>query len=275
MYYERDNRLRWTYSKEGYRWKEDPATHAKGAILPFNVYLVRYTRRCAKPGSPLPSKQRRKGRTGGAVVPHKMRANYAMNTPALTERYSRILIIHTIENHHESILKHSGTEKNNFFLAFKSATEDPDEAHIPGTLLDADVAKIQPYVAAFKDLLEALLVRNWDENLKVEEDQRRQLLIKKFVDLRMTDAATADVAMDLEDPDKNEELIRDLISEQVSKSNRKLQNEINRLSARLQKEVSKNSTGGAQKSTSPSPAATMPLFNLPATPPFSSTVRQT
>jgi hypothetical protein len=129
---------------------------------------------------------------------------YAMDTPALsTERYSRILIMHTIENHHESILKHSGTEIHIYFLAFKSATEDPDEAHIVDTLLDADVAKIQPYVAAFKDLLEALLVRNWDEYLKVKEDQRRQLAIKKFVDLQMTEAATADVAMDLENPDKN------------------------------------------------------------------------
>jgi hypothetical protein len=177
---------------------------------------------------------------------------YVMDTPALTERYSRILIMHTIENHHESILKHSGTEINNFFPAFKSAVEDPDEAHIVGTLLDADVAKIQPYVAAFKDLLEALLVRNWDEYLKVKEDQRRQLAMKKFVDLRMTEATTADVAMDLENPDKNEELIRDLISEQVSKSNWKLQNEINRLSAKLQKEVSKNGTGGAQKSSASS-----------------------
>jgi hypothetical protein len=107
-------------------------------------------------------------------------------------------------------------------------------------------------VDPFKDLLEALLVRNWDEYLKVKDNQLRQLEIKKFADLRMTEAATADVAMDLEDPEKREEIIRDLISDQVSKSNKKLQNEINRLSAKLQKEVSKNGTRGAQKSSASS-----------------------
>jgi hypothetical protein len=177
---------------------------------------------------------------------------YAMNSPTLTERYAKILIMHTMETHYESILKHSGTEINNFFSTFKSATDDPDEAHVYGTLLDGDVERVQPYVAAFRDLLEALFVRNWDVYLTTKADQRRQLAIKKFVDLRITEAATTDVAMDLEDPDKNEEIIRDLINEQVSKSNKKLQNEINRLSAKLQKEVSKNSTRGAQKSSASS-----------------------
>ena len=63
----------------------------------------------------------------------------------------------------------------------------------------------------------------------------------------MTEAATTDVAMDLEDPEKREEIIGDLINEQVSKSNKELQNEINRLSAKLPKEVSKNGTRGAEK----------------------------
>jgi hypothetical protein len=177
---------------------------------------------------------------------------YVMETPALTEPYARTLILQTIETHHLSILRHSGMEINNFFPAFKSATEDPEEVHEPGSLLDGDVARIQPYVEPFKELLMALLARNWDVYLAVKDNQRRQLRIKKFVDLRITEAATADVAMDLEEPAKNEELIRDLISEQVSKSNRKLQNEISRLSAKLQQEISKNSTGGAQKSSASS-----------------------
>jgi hypothetical protein len=177
---------------------------------------------------------------------------YAMNTPALTSRIARVLILHTIESHYEVLLKHSGLDINCFFPTFKSATEDPHEVHVFGTLLEADIAVVQPFVDSFKSLLEALLVRNWDEYLKVKENHRLQLEIKKFADLEMTEAATADVAMDLEDPAKREELIRDLISEQVSKSNKKLQQEVHRLSATLQKEVSKNGARGAQKSSASS-----------------------
>jgi hypothetical protein len=174
---------------------------------------------------------------------------FGMNSPTLNPRISWILVLHTIEAHHATILKHSRTEINNFFPAFKSATEDAEDVHVMGMLLDGDVAVVHPHMDTFEHLLEALLVRNWDEHLKVKEDQHRQIEIKKFVDFRMTVATAADVAMDLEDPNKREELTRDLISKQVSQSNKKLQNEINRLSAKLQKEVSKNDSRGTPKSS--------------------------
>ena len=71
---------------------------------------------------------------------------FAMDNPALTARIARILVLHTIKSHHQSILKYSGTERNSFCLVFKSATEDPPEVHIFGTVLKADVAVVQPFV---------------------------------------------------------------------------------------------------------------------------------
>ena len=94
---------------------------------------------------------------------------FAMDFPALTARIARILVLPTIESHHDSILKHSGTEIKSLFSAFKSATEDPAEVvHVFGPLLEADVSVVvQPFMDSCKDLLEARLVCNWDEYLKV------------------------------------------------------------------------------------------------------------
>jgi hypothetical protein len=164
---------------------------------------------------------------------------------------ARSLVVTTLEQN-IGLLKHYcihneddvDTDLQVFFADLKTATNDPVDTHIVGTLSQEYTDAVAPAVPSYAGLLEALFVRSWDTYLARKADLHRQLAVKNFVEENLRENITADVAMDLEDITVNSKKLGELVTAQVNAGTKKLQAKI----ARLEQSIPKNQTG-AQKSS--------------------------
>lgn len=164
---------------------------------------------------------------------------------------ARTLIISTLEQDSD-LLKHYRvndvdsieTVLQKFFGDIKSATADPLDIHVVGTLSQEQKDSVESAVPSLTALIEALFARSWDNYLARKAELLRHVAVRSYVEENMREDATADVAMDLEDITVNSKKLGDLVAAQVNSSTRKLQQEI----SRLQKAVPKKQSG-AQKSS--------------------------
>ena len=95
---------------------------------------------------------------------------------------ARTLVLTTLEQN-IGLLKHYSvhneddvdTDLQVFFGDLKSATNDPADMHIIGTLGQEHMAAVASAIPSYTSLLEALFVRSWDTYLARKAELFRQL----------------------------------------------------------------------------------------------------
>jgi hypothetical protein len=104
-------------------------------------------------------------------------------------------------------------------------------------------------VNPFKHCLGSLFVHPWNIYKDADIENDRKLLIKEFVDNRTNEAATVDLAMDLNDEHLTEDTVDKIVDDKVAKGNKILANKGYRLTTQLWK--AKNKGGGAKDASAP------------------------
>jgi hypothetical protein len=139
--------------------------------------------------------------------------------------------------------------RNSSNSCISTLTSLPGEVYRVGALAITTRNIVHPAVEQFKNLLEGLFVRPWDEYLFTLEVNERTLEVKKFAETEYKTASTTATAIALEDTPTDGATVRDDVAAKSTKKWQKLQDQVDLLTQAQRSQ--KNSRKGT--STSPQP----------------------
>jgi hypothetical protein len=172
---------------------------------------------------------------------------FAINHPVIDSVHTNDLINLVFENHHPMLLEYAElSDGQSFFNRFRIATELPDEAHVHGSLPLERKYPVEAAEESFTNLLEAVFVRSWNAYLGIKAEQQRQLDLQEYLETSLKNAATAPVAMQLDNLTLDSIELKDFVASTIADQTKSLQSQISKLTNQLN---AKNQTSGATKSS--------------------------
>jgi hypothetical protein len=104
---------------------------------------------------------------------------YAIHTKLIHRIYARELVLLTVEDHLDELLRHSGLTMDEFWTKLKTSTLNPQDIHEVGSIEATTKTTVAPAIPPFNSIVEGCFNRPWDTYLSVCEDNARALEIKK------------------------------------------------------------------------------------------------
>jgi hypothetical protein len=159
----------------------------------------------------------------------------------------RVLARATLEDHFETLKTISTLDPNTIFLQYKEITADTYPVYEPGSMPGGDRLHIACLSPEIFGLLKKICVNTWSEQLDAIQAKKKALDLKHYVQSTLTEKATADAAMILDnEPTIEPAVIKSLIAEGVNNATKDLHKTI----AHLQQSIDGSSapnTRGAQR----------------------------
>jgi hypothetical protein len=176
---------------------------------------------------------------------------FSILNPHFPREHAHNLIITTFEDHHKSLLKHIALTRVQFFEQLHIHTNCVGTVYVVGSLAVAPRNIVRPAVEQFKNLIEGLFIRRWDEYLFTLEVNERTIEVKKFVENEYKTASTIATALALEDAPTDGDTVRDVVSSESNQKLKKLKKQVDFLT-QAQARSQKNSAKGTSTSSQPS-----------------------
>jgi hypothetical protein len=162
----------------------------------------------------------------------------------------RALARATFEAHFEILKKFSTLESDSLFLRYKKVTADPAPPYEPHTMPPGERQHISCLIPELFGLLKKICVDSWSEQLDAIQKKKKSLALDHYVQSTLTEMATADTAMILDqEPTIEPAVIKSLIAKGVNDATKELQKPVARLQQTIERTSAKN-TRGAQRAPS-------------------------
>ena len=159
----------------------------------------------------------------------------------------KVLARATLEDHFKTLKKFSTLDPDTLFLQYKEVTADNDPIYQPGSMPGGDRLHIACLIPELFGLLKKICVDSWSEQLDAIQAKKKALALEHYVQSTLTEKATADTAMILDnEPTIEPAVIKSLIAKGVNDATKDLQKTV----ARLQQSIDRSSapnTRGAQR----------------------------
>jgi hypothetical protein len=78
---------------------------------------------------------------------------YAIHTKLIHRIYARELVLLTVEDHHNELLRHSGLTLDDFWTKLKTSTLDPQDIHEVGSIEATTRTTIAPTIPPFSSII--------------------------------------------------------------------------------------------------------------------------
>jgi hypothetical protein len=166
------------------------------------------------------------------------------------EHVQHLIISTTFEDHHDSLLKHIGLIRAQFFEQLHIHTNFPGKVYRVGALAIATRNIVRPAIEQFKNLLEGLFIRPWDKYLFTLKVNEHTLEDKKIVETKYKTASTTATAIALEDTPTDGDTVRDVIAAESTQKLKELQDQVDFLT---QAQLCSKQNFGKGTCTSPQP----------------------
>jgi hypothetical protein len=125
----------------------------------------------------------------------------------------RVLARATLEDHFETLKTISTLDPNTIFLQYKEITADTYPVYEPGSMPGGDRLHIACLSPEIFGLLKKICVNTWSEQLDAIQAKKKALDLKHYVQSTLTEKATADAAMILDnEPTIEPAVIKSLIA---------------------------------------------------------------
>jgi hypothetical protein len=182
-----------------------------------------------------------------------------------TENYPRTarnLARAVLEDHFDDLRTFLTLETDALFPLYKEITADEDQVYETGNLLPGNRLHVACLIPELFGTLKKIAVDSWKEQLDAISKKKKLLELDGYVKTTMTEKATADTAMVLDqEPTIEPAIIKSLIAKGVNDATRDLKKTIERLQQSIDRSGPKNSRGAPRasskkKTTRPPPKKT-------------------
>jgi hypothetical protein len=170
-------------------------------------------------------------------------------------RTARTLARATLDDHFHELKIYSTITDDSLFLKFKEITADHEPVYEPGNIPPGARLHIACLIPELFGTLKKITVGSWKEQLDAILKKRKILELDGYVKTTLTEKATADTAMRLdEEPTIEPAIIKSLIAKGVTDATKDLKKTIDRLQQSIDRsydsKASKNSRGAHQRASS-------------------------
>jgi hypothetical protein len=166
-------------------------------------------------------------------------------------RTARNLARATLEDHFEDLKIFSTIEHDSVFLRYKELTADEDAPYETGNLLPGARLHIACLIPELLSTLKKITVDSWKEQLDAISKKKKLLELDGYVKTTLTEKATADTAMLLdEEPTIEPAIIKSLIAKGVSNATKDLKKTVERLQQTIDRTPKPKNSRGAPRASS-------------------------
>jgi hypothetical protein len=156
----------------------------------------------------------------------------------------RALARATFEAHFETLKNFSTLESDSLFLRCKKVTADPAPPYEPHPMPPGVRQHISCLIPELFGLLKKICVDSWSEQLDAIQKKKKALALDHYVKTTLTEMATADTAMILDqEPTIEPAVIRSLIAKGVTDATKDLKKTVARLQQAIDWSTAKNTRG--------------------------------
>ena len=163
----------------------------------------------------------------------------------------KVLARATIDDHFDTLRTFSTLDPDTVFLKYKEVTADPDTVYTAASMPGSYRLHIACLIPELFGLLKKICVDAWSEQLNAIQAKKKALALDHFVQSTLTEKATTDTAMILDnEPTIEPAVIKSLIAKGVSDANKDLLKVIARLQQSVDRASLEPKSRGAQRAPS-------------------------
>jgi hypothetical protein len=167
------------------------------------------------------------------------------------QRTARNLARATLDDHFYELAVYTTINDDSLFLLYKEITADHEPVYETGDLLPGARLHIACLTAELFGTLKKIAVGSWKEQLDAILKKKKILELDGYVKSTLTEKATADTAMRLdEEPTIEPAIIKSLIAKGVTDATRDLKKTIDRLQQSIDRSSNSKNTRGAPRASS-------------------------